>query len=362
MTVAYYIYAPRYVPTSAGIRGLYALAQALRAAGQAAWIVTYAGHTQTELPDDHNDLLLDYPTALQHQADGRLPIVVYSETVEGNPLKARAIVRYVMNMPGLLGGPTAYGPEECVYAFSETLAQAIGRPGWSLFLPLVDENVFAASRNARPLTCVYASKYRRVHGEVPHGLPPNTVEISRDQSDSPDPAGLVTLLRKSRVLYLFENTALAIEAALCGCLVIFMPNAYLELSIGAQDHSDFGMAWGDAPEEVERARRTLPQFRQAWLDCKARFPARLALFIERTTLYRQGISGYGADWSALKPPTYVQRASAATGRYLRDRGVGFVLSKGLNVLVRHGPAIGWSIVRHYVVDRLGRRSSGTAGK
>lgn len=344
--IYYYIYAPRYVPTSAGIRGLYVLAQALRSAGENAWVVTYKGHVQDELPQDMQSLILDYDLALDHERAGFDPIVIYSETVSGNPLGAAAVVRYVMNVPGLLGGEDAYAESECVYAFSEALAQQMGRPDWSLFIPLVDDERFVppAKGTRRKFICFYAAKFRNVHNGVPSGVPDGAYEITRDLTHSPEPEAIVELLQRTKTLYLFENTALAIEAVLCGAEVVFMPNPYLTLSIGALDHGTSGMAWGNSDAELARAKRTISKFRSEYSQMKAAFPERLALFIKRTKAYRMQVKGRFVDWPLLKPPGYIERAGDAALRYAKDRGFAFLAVKAIKVLFKHGPSTTVSII------------------
>ncbi len=334
----YYVYAPRYVATSAGIRGLYELVRLLRSVGEAAWIVTQLGQTQDQLPDSLADLILDYELCLAHRAEGREVIVVYSETVAGNPLNAQAIVRYVMNVPGLLGGPKTYAKDECVYAFSETLAEAIGKPDWSLFIPLVDETHFVPAPGVvRNISCVYASKYRQVHKSVPKEAPAGAIEISRDLEGSPNRSELLGLLQRARRLYLYENSAIAIEAALCGCLVIFVENPYLQFSIGAKDHGNAGMAWGTDPREITRAEKSLPEFRADYIKCRAALLSRLGLFVDRTKAYRRTKPHFGMDPSVLKPPSYEQLAGEATHRYVASAGLLKLVPKALDVFKRRGP-------------------------
>lgn len=335
--IVYYIYAPKYVPTSAGICALYKLACDLRAAGQKAWIVTHADHTQDQLPQIYEELVLSYEMAIFHRYARFLPIVIYPETVHGNPLRAAAVVRYIMNVPGLLGGPSTYAETDCLYAFSETLADRIGKPDWSLFIPLVDETKFTPGNKARVIDCVYASKYRYVHKSVPTGFPAGAIEISRDLHDSPDSIQLIELLRKARTVYLYENTAIAIEAALCGALVVFKPNPYLEFSIGEKDHGNAGMAWGDDPAEIARASQSLSGFREAWQNCKARYPQRLKLFIERTQAYRAQIASDAIDWDVVKPPNYSNRAATAAQRMMITESPRQMMWKAMRVLFKKGP-------------------------
>ena len=47
-----------------------------------------------------------------------------------------------------------------------------------------------------------------------------------------------------------ENTALALEAVMCGCPVVFLPNPHLKEIIGQEEHGPDGFAWGDAPAEA----------------------------------------------------------------------------------------------------------------
>ncbi|NTW17510.1 MAG: hypothetical protein HGA41_08660, partial [Syntrophaceae bacterium] len=50
-------------------------------------------------------------------------IVVYPEIVPGNPLNAKKVVRYILNVPGKLGGDKEYDKNEILVAHSEALAQ-----------------------------------------------------------------------------------------------------------------------------------------------------------------------------------------------------------------------------------------------
>ena len=354
MDICYYIYAPRYVTTSAGIRALYLLASLLRQVGQHAWIVTYIGHVQDQLPKEYEDLILLYDQAVAHKKAGVRPIVLYAETVDGNPLKAKAIVRYIMNSPGLLGGPKIYSKNEYLYAFSETLAAKISKPDYSLFLPLVDETYFVPGNEEKTLTCVYASKYRMVHKAEVGELPEGTIEITRDEQISPDRSALLKILQKTKRLYLYENSAIAIEAALCGCLVIFIPNPFLDLSIGAKEHGESGMAWGQSPQELARAEATLSQFRHDYISYRTTLPNRLRLFVERTIAFRSGMAGYGLSLSALRPPEYAQRASQSINHFIDANGFQGLFAKGIKVLIKRGPLTTIRILVSFIKTRFMR--------
>src|SRR3990170_3968015 len=89
----YIIMAPPYRNSSGGVRALYELRNHLESSGYEAKI--FQGG--------------DAPSNA---------IVIYPETVSGNPMKARTVVRYVFNYPGLLGGDSSYDSAELIFTFS----------------------------------------------------------------------------------------------------------------------------------------------------------------------------------------------------------------------------------------------------
>jgi hypothetical protein len=263
----YYIWAPPFIHTSAGIRVLYRLVDALNCAGEEAWVAMWP-FVPDRLPENLNTPLLTSDIVRKHRRARQAPIAVYPEVVLGNPLRSSAVVRYVMNEPGLLGGPTEF-PGELVFAYGAMLAKALGVTENVLFLPAVTLADFSTPPPGEPrnLVLFYASKFKAVHGKEPFNLPDGALEITRDNEAEPDHATLVKLLRAADRLYLYENSALAIEAPLCGCVTIMMPNPHLGYPIGADDHGMGGIAWGDDPVEIARGQKTRPRSNDSTLSC-----------------------------------------------------------------------------------------------
>lgn len=252
----YYIFAPRYVQHSAGVRVLHLLCHWLNRLGERAFIVSWQdGHLTN--PNLLTPLLTSQLVAL-HAAQGCMPIVVYPEITRGNPLNADCVVRYVLNVPGLLGGDRIYPPGEMVWAYAKQLADLCARCDGVLHMPVIDQNVFfPMDGRVRKGALFYAAKFQSVHGQKVFGLPDGAIEITRGQPDSQTPAEIASLLQSAEAFYCFENTALATEAVLCGCPAVFMPNPYLDKPIALNELGWDGYAWGNDPAEVDRARRTV---------------------------------------------------------------------------------------------------------
>ena len=253
----YYIMAPPYSRFSAGARVLHLLCHALNLRGQAAFMVA-DGATPDGAPFVHPELLtprLSAEVVDYHFERGLTPVTVYPETVSGNPCAAPLVVRYVLNFPGLLGGDSRYPVGNMCYGYTRVLADAAGQPDRGLYIPASDTTIFhpAETDALRSGTCFYAVKYR---SQYPDQLFPQTrdsVEVTRAMS----PTEMADLFRRSELLYCYENTAVALEATLCGCPVVYLPNAHLTERIGAEIVGWDGYAWGDDPAEIDRAKRTV---------------------------------------------------------------------------------------------------------
>ena len=192
----YSIVAPPYVyaQTSAGVRALYTLALELKARGQDVRIVEQGV-----------------------SAKSWRGIVVYSETVAGNPLGSANVVRWTLNKPGYLGGDATYGPAERVWTWSKAFYDAP-----LLTVETIDRGLFYTDDTMREFdTAYYGKALQRGVERVP--LTRHMREIDR----TPWPArreDLADLLHRTRTLYTYDDcTALIDEASLCGCRVVLLP-------------------------------------------------------------------------------------------------------------------------------------------
>ncbi len=183
----YIIMAPPYRNNSGGVRAIYELRNHLESRGYEAKIF------QTG-------------TALSNS------IVVYPETVSGNPMKGRTVVRYVLNYPGKLGGDESYDPKELIFTYSPVFY-----PTAPLLTVPIIEPFFRDYGLPREGGCFWVGKGEGLVDEIPEtkGL----TEITYDWPE--DRKKLATLLNEKEVFYSYDDcTAMIEEAHRCGCKVI----------------------------------------------------------------------------------------------------------------------------------------------
>ncbi|MGB0697035.1 MAG: hypothetical protein ACPGOY_15380 [Rhodospirillaceae bacterium] len=282
-THPYYIFSARYTRTSAGIRALHLLCHWLNKSGMRAHVAFFGRELGVHTHPDLLTPMLTQEVIDFHHSQGKTPIIIYPEVISGNPANADCVVRYVLNIPGLLGGDTTFPESDLVYGFSKRLAECCGRPESILHVPVLDTTTFTATpEEERTEVCFYAQKYQLVHKQKVFGLPEGAIEITRDRPDSHLPPEIADLFRRSKVFYCFENTALASEAVLCGCPAVFMPNDHLDWPIALDELGWDGFAWGDSPEELDRAVRTVGQGRDNYQKTIDLFFTQLKSFIAAT--------------------------------------------------------------------------------
>lgn len=277
----YYILAPRYMRTSAGMRALHLLCHTLNQRGQVAYLVL-TSYSATPICPDLLTPLLTPAIARYHHEKGLTPIVVYWEAITGNPLGAECVVRYVLNFPGLLGGTTTYDSSEILYGYSGVLAEAVGVPDNVLFVPTVDLAVFhpGPGDQKRSGRCFYAAKYKIVHGASVSDDVRDSVEITSTYPATQ--AEIAELFRRSERFTCYENTALALEAILCGCPAVFIPNPHLSELIALRELGRDGCAWGTDSAEIARATSTVPLVYESYRRACENYWHQLDRFIQVT--------------------------------------------------------------------------------
>lgn len=308
---AYYIVAPQYTRYSAGIKSLHMLCNALNRAGERAYLITYPFSSPEQSVNPWLlTPLLTRSLIGQDYAAGLTPIVVYPEVVRGNPFDAPFVVRYVLNYPGLLGGDKTYPEDEFCIAYSHELASVVPDTQLTLFVPASDPSIFTPEPRVekRSGSCFYAGKYQEIHAGKLFDVTRGSVEIYRSLPRAQSQEEIADLFRGSEVFYAYENTALVIEALMCECPVVFLPNPYLTNAIAAHELGWDGIAWGADESEIARAKATVKQGRENYLRLFDEFARVLPDFIKKTQ--------QAADIRPYEVPIQLQRTRFSDGMRL----------------------------------------------
>ncbi len=250
--VPFYIRAPDYRNSSAGIRVLHYLCHILNEMGEEAYLVG----TQVTSPRLRTPVLT-LKQLEEHFMAGQTPVTLYPEVVSDNPANTPLIARWLLNMPGHLGKDIDFEPEDLIFYYDAWCLppQMSGQP---LFIHPVDESVFHNDDNpddaARTLECYYANKY--FLGQRPL-LPEHEQLVSLGQEIKRTPQEIANILRRSKVLYCYEPSAIICEAQACGCPVLLVRSDYLPLPDGDPHRSNPGLAVYGEADALAQARQSL---------------------------------------------------------------------------------------------------------
>jgi hypothetical protein len=210
---------------------------------------------------------LNTPILTQETSDayfkaGINPVVVYSETIPGNPLGGNFIVRYLMNYAGALGGSKSFDENEFIVSFSKKIAEDYASTNKTeepmvLFLPPIDPREFTKQTEKKPYQVVYAGKYRSFIGKPPKVGTLPTVEIFRDGPRMQSRDQVREILRNATIVYSFENSSIVTESILSGTPARFVSNEFLGDVIAEVELGTGGIVQGDSEVEFQIAQNSI---------------------------------------------------------------------------------------------------------
>jgi glycosyltransferase involved in cell wall biosynthesis len=300
----YYIHAPAYRRSSAGIRVMHMLCDALNRTGGEAYVTTEVVNPQWDTPR-----LTDEVVARHHE-EGLDPIVIYPEITNGNPLKGNTVVRYLLNQPGFIEGHGVFEDDDVLFSYTKPLLLPDMPEDRVLYLPGPDLDIFCPPSDPAKRVPGKVAYYQGRRGQAPLDrslLPPDAIEITSRWPASWEE--LADLFQQCEYFYCTEASALAGEAALCGCLGVVMPNDWAPLKL---EPTAYGVAWGTDPAEIERARSTIHLLRERLLKAQVDFWPALEHFVEVTqqaARERQGLQGrkHLRSWLLERVPSDTQK-------------------------------------------------------
>jgi hypothetical protein len=269
----YFIFADDYIYKSAGVKLAHVLCHLLNESGYRAYLTPCITSPLLNTPVLTNEVIEFYANL------GASPIAVYGERIPGNPLNAGSVVRYLGNFMNHFNDSIEYDQDELLLSYAAGMNPS--KEELVLHIPMADTSIFFPPKEPfeRKGSLVYAGKYVDFHGgelfPINHGM----YTITRG-AHSETPEQLRELLQKSEYFYAYENTSLSLEALLCGCPVILMPNKHFDRIIGEQEYKNLGMAWGPSSDEMQRAKATVTAAQENYKDIIENVEPALEKFIE----------------------------------------------------------------------------------
>jgi hypothetical protein len=279
----YYIFALDYIQQSAGIRALHYLCHALNESGHEAYVTCERTVSHLRTP------ILTEATMVQHHSAGREPIMVYPEIVTGNPFGARTVARWLLNKPGHIAGDTTFPDNEMIFAFDPIYLSGGGH-GETLHIPTSDLSLFNNEDNPhdkdRDMICVYAHKYLAQGGALSEKTK-GAVSLGKEQKLSH--TEIAATLRRAKLLYVYEPSALISEALLCGCPVSIVVTDYWQQHAAGHSYTtDWGVVMNDDEKSLAIAQANVHNYREFYQDVVLRNAwAQIDRFIEITQAVAQ---------------------------------------------------------------------------
>lgn len=290
----YYIIAPPYNRTSAGIRVLYKLADMINKNGHSAFIYlrpnfnTHLASSPFDVAPFLTQKIIDY-----HFKNNLTPIIIYPETINVRKFTPPVRVRYLLNYHNYLYKNESLEEDNFLLFYSHNISEKYtGKNQFSnLFIPISDHHFFCPpeTNQIRKGACFYAGKYKDKFNGKTFPITNGLTEITRDKTNSQSPEEIKHLFQTCELFYCYEDTALALEAMLCGCPTVWLPNEFFKKSLGSQEILGLGTAWGNSPDQISYAKNTVHKVREQYIKLISNSNISLLEFINKTQLIAQSI-------------------------------------------------------------------------
>ena len=242
----FYLVARSYLASSAGIRAMHILCDRLNGFGFDAFLVPVDRNFETNSQLSTPVLTSELRTSFYKSK--RISIAVYDESIAGNPLNCSVGVHWLLNYssPHLFEHINAQSNSKMRFVYAREIDPSASR----LYVNTIDYNFFVdhLPNQARDIKLFYAGKQTSQGVSVER--PPDTIEIFRSGPMKQGREELRELFSTAKILYLAEDSAMALEAAICGCPTVFMKQ-YFNHDPLSQEDGEVGIAENDSDAALE---------------------------------------------------------------------------------------------------------------
>lgn len=236
-----------YTHTSGGIVVLFELAKRLIRFGETALVYTPKTNNTIEIPQIEGNWLEDPQCQTSiHTTD----IIVYPEVIEGNPLQAKNVVRWLLHSPQFFGTKWNPSPDDIIFHYSPRGLLDSNR----LPIPhLKSEAILHVTApnletfvNRKKLRWRLSCMIRKGHKYGTRKILPKLGLPVIDHLGQSSPEKLAQHFNESLLFISYDSeTFHSVQAALCGALSIIVPNRTLNRKQHySQTNFKYGIAYG----------------------------------------------------------------------------------------------------------------------
>jgi hypothetical protein len=209
-------------------------------------------------------------------------IVIYGETIKGNPLNAKYVIRWILAPIGIcshIDNYKTWDPNDLVYYFNSEdkfikEPEKVSKEYKLLNVLFINPNAINLNLQNRSGTC-YTFRKSYYHKNIQLIHPPNSFEITRKHTQE----DYIKKFNKYKYFISYDPlTFLSVIAALCGCISIVKKVdglskkdwlnmlAITEYFKESGENTLYGIAYG--ADDLENAINTLHLVKQQWDDIK----------------------------------------------------------------------------------------------
>lgn len=165
-----------------------------------------------------------FPALLWNHFDRDRTVVIYGETVRGNPLKAENVVRWIMNTPGVCGGDGVYELTDHIFQYHTAFKVDVKYQIKGLLIALDLEHQLKAYQNQNlPTRKGGAYLVRKGRDKELNQHPADFVHADPLLEKMSDEEAAQFFNSIETFISYDDMTFISVQAALCGCKSIIIP-------------------------------------------------------------------------------------------------------------------------------------------
>ena len=183
----------------------------------------------------------------------RKTIVLYPETVYGNPLKAKNVARWLLYYNRYPNDASAYGEKDMFFSYREIFNDSLLNPSQRLVkIFCFDDKLYKQTNFSKRSGTCYIIRKGRGRKDLPQKFDGIIIDPLPEEEK-------VKIFNQCEYCYCYDTqTFYSSIASICGCKTVVVPEPGKTRKDyrGGGDNPHYGIAYGDSKEEMEWAEKT----------------------------------------------------------------------------------------------------------